>query len=175
MTNSITTRVNAYISSFTGGELPAVTGPNGPSTLKGDFSVAYVSPALFSLRFTVETYITGAAHPTTDVGSLNFNIVTGAAIQFSDLFTSPAAALPVLKTQGHAKLAAKLGAQLTWPASVTIADFGGAWVFTKAGLELNWSQGVMAGMAAGTPSISIPWSALATVIARTGPAAGFLP
>jgi hypothetical protein len=96
-------------------------------------------------------------------------------IQFPDLFTSPAAALPVLQTQAHTKLTALLGADLAWPASVTMADFGGAWAFTPAGLELTWSQGDIASMASGTPTISIAWSALKTVIAKPGPAAGFVP
>ncbi len=175
MNAAITTRVSAYISSFNGTELPVVASGDGPSTLKGDFSVAFASPSLLSLRFTVETYVTGAAHPATEAGSINMNVGSGAVIQFPDLFTSPAAALPVLQAQAHAKLAALLGADLVWPASVTMADFGTAWVFTKVGLELTWSQGAIASMAAGTVTISIGWSALSSVIAKPGPAAGFVP
>jgi hypothetical protein len=175
MNNSITTRVNTYISSFNGTELPVVASGDGPSTLTGDFSVAFASPSLLSLRFSVETYITGAAHPAAEAGSLNFDVASGAVIQFTDLFASPAAALPVLRTQAHTKLTALLGSDLAWPASVTMADFGKAWVFTPAGLELAWSQGVIASMASGVPTISIAWSALSSVIAKPGPAAGFAP
>jgi len=174
MNDSIDTRVGAYISSFNGTELPAVASGEGPSTLNGDFSVAYLSPSLLSLRFTITTYITGAAHPLTEAGSINFDVSSGAVIQLSDLFTSPASAVPVLQTQAHAKLSALLGADLSWPASVTMADFETGWVFTPAGLELTWSQGTIASMAAGTPTISIPWPSLASVIATPGPAAGFV-
>ncbi|MGD0019359.1 MAG: RsiV family protein [Candidatus Limnocylindrales bacterium] len=167
--------MNSFISSFNGTELPVVASGDAPSKLTGDFSVAFLSPSLLSLRFTVETSITGAAHPSTQAGSINFNVASGAVIQFPDLFTSPAAALPVLQTQAHTKLTALLGADLAWPASVTMADFGGAWAFTPAGLELTWSQGDIASMASGTPTISIAWSALKTVIAKPGPAAGFVP
>jgi hypothetical protein len=175
MNNSIATRVSAYITAFTVPEPPPVASDAGPSTLNGDYSVAFVSPSLLSLRLTVETAITGGAHPTTEAGSINFDVTSGAAIQLGDLFTSPAAALPVLQTQAHARLTALLGADLSWPATVTMADFGKAWVFTSGGLELTWSQGAIASMAAGMPTISIPWSALSAVIARPGPAAAFAP
>jgi hypothetical protein len=175
MNDAITTRVNAYIVSFNGSGLPVVASGDGPSTLAGAFSVAFASPSLLSLRFTVETYNTGAAHPTTEAGSLNFDVASGAVIQFPDLFESPAVALPVIQAQAHTLLTAKLGADLDWPASSTMADFGGAWAFTPGGLELTWSQGAIASEAEGPVTISIAWSALSSVIATPGPADGFVP
>jgi hypothetical protein len=175
MNDAITTRVNAYIISFNGNGLPVVASGDSPSTLAGAFSVAFVSPSLLSLRFTVETYITGAAHPTTEAGSLNFDVASGAVIQFPDLFAGPAVALPVIQAQAHTLLAAKLGADLNWPASSTMADFGGAWAFTPGGLELTWSQGAIASEAEGPVTISIAWSALSNVIATPGPADGVVP
>jgi hypothetical protein len=173
MSNSVATKVTAYITSFTSAA-PAVTPPDGPSTLEGNFSVAHVSPQLLSLRFSVTIYITGAAHPVTYVGSVNFDVLTGTVIQLPDIFTSTAAALPVLTTQAHNALIAVLGADLFWPATITMADFGKAWVFTTAGLEIGWDQGEMGPMAAGPVSVVAPWPALASVIANPGPAAGFL-
>ncbi len=170
---SIGTRVDGYISAFELSSLPVVATGDAPSSLSGDFSVAYASPSLLSLRFTVATYISGTASTSAIAGSLNFNVTTGSAIQFVDLFTSSGDALAVLKTQAHTLLSAKLGKDLVWPATVTMADFQNAWVFTADGLELTWSQGAVASQAAGTPSIVIPWSALKTVIAPTGPAGSF--
>ena len=175
MNDSITIKVNAYIVSFKGGGLPAVAGGDAPSTLTGDFAVAFASPSLLSLRFTVETHVTGAAHPSTEAGSINFEVASGSVIQFPDLFSSPAAALPVVQAQAHKLLTAKLGGDLNWPASPTMSDFGGAWAFTKNGLELTWSQGTIADDASGLPTVSIAWSALSRVIAKPGPAAGFVP
>ncbi len=170
---SIGTRVDGYISAFELSSLPVVATGDAPSSLSGDFSVAYASPDLLSLRFTVATYTSGAAGTSAVAGSLNFNVTTGSAIQFVDLFTSGGDALAVLKTQAHTLLSAKLGKDLVWPATVTMADFQNAWVITADGLELTWSQGAVASQAAGTPSIVIPWSALKTVIAPTGPAGSF--
>ncbi len=174
MNTSITNRISAYISAFTSSGLPAVASGDGPSTLEGKFSVAYVSPTLLSLRFSVATYVTGAAHPVTEIGSLNFEVASGKVIQLPDIFANPASALPVLSSKAHTALSAKLGADLKWPASVTIAFFGKAWVFTQTSLELGWQQGEIASMAAGAPTIAIPWSGLKTVLANPGPAAGFI-
>jgi hypothetical protein len=173
--NSLNTRVSAFISAFNGSQLPAVAAGGTPSTLKGNFTVALAKPTLLSLRFIVDTSIAGSAHPTTQAGSINFDLATGAVIQLPDLFTSPAAALPVLQTQAHARLTALLHGGLMWPASVTMTDFGQAWAFTTTGLELSWSQGAIASEAAGVPTISVPWSALSGVIAKPGPAAQFAP
>jgi hypothetical protein len=56
-----------------------------------------------------------------------------------------------------------------------MADFGGAWAFTAAGLELTWSQGAIVSEAAGPVTISIAWSALSSVIVTPGPADAFVP
>jgi hypothetical protein len=174
MNASIGVRVDGYISAFEGSGLPAVNPGDGPSTFEGDFSVAYASPTVLSIRFSIETYVSGAASPNEEPGSINFNAITGASIQFVDLFTSAGDALPVLSSQSHSLLAKSLGAELDWPASVTMADFQSAWALTAPGLELTWAQGEIAPRAAGAPTITIPWSALKSVIAGSGPAAGFV-
>jgi hypothetical protein len=174
MNASIGARVDGYIGAFQGSRLPAVNPGDGPSTLNGDFAVAFVSATVLSLRFTVQTYVSGAASTSSAPGSLNFDVATGTAIQFVDLFTSTGAALPVLSSQSHSLLSAKLGADLQWPSSVTMAEFQTAWALTAGGLELAWAQGAVATQAAGMPSITIPWSALASVLSNPGPAASFL-
>ncbi len=171
---SITNKVNSYISMFTGSGLPAVASGDGPSTLDGKFSVAYDTPVLLSIRFTVVTYVTGAAHPVQEIGSINFQVAGGTVVQLPDIFSNPASALTVLTTKTHAALQTKLGSDLVWPSSITMAFFGKAWVFTPAGLEMGWQQGELGPMAAGCPVVSVPWAALKTVLANPGPAAGFV-
>jgi hypothetical protein len=174
MSNSITTKVNAYISTWTSSGLPNVTPPDVASTMEGTYSVAYVSPTLLSIRFSVTTFISGGAHPTTQVGSINFDVSTGNVIQLSEIFTSTAAALPVLTARSHALLTSALGGDLFWPATVTMDQYAHAWVFTAGGLEVAWDQGDISPMASGPVSVVIPWPQLAAVIANPGPAAGFL-
>jgi hypothetical protein len=172
--SSIGTRVDGIIGVFTGSELPAPGSGGSPSTLTGDFEVAFASPTVLSIRLKMTTSITGAAHPGTEPGSIAFNVQTGAVIQLPDLFSSPATALPLLRTQARAKLAGLLGGDLRWPATATMADFGRAWSFTPTGLELSWPQGEIAPAAAGVPTVTLPWAGLSGVIADPGPAAQFL-
>lgn len=164
--------VNSYIAGFTT-RVPESIVDGRPSALDGSFTVALASPTILSIRFVVTEYTTGAASTETLVGSANFEVSSGASIKLTDLFTSAAAALPVLSAQAHSQLSARLGADLNWPASPTMSSFG-AFGLTIAGLELAWSQGAVASQAAGSPSVLIPWSALASVIAPAGPAGEFL-
>jgi hypothetical protein len=174
MNTAITTKVNGFITDFTGSGLPPVASGDFPSTFEGNFTVALASPSLLSLRFTVVEYVTGGVHPMELVSSLNFVVPTGAAIHLADLFTGSAAALPVLRTQAHNLLLADLGADLFWPAPPPMSFFETCWVFTTAGLEFTWTQGDVAPMSAGAPSVAIPWAALHAIIKASGPAGEFL-
>jgi len=174
MDGAISRRVDAYISAFESSDLPTPASGDGPSTLHGDFSVALQSTTLLSIRFAVQRYVSGAANSSSTAGSLNLLVSNGAAIQFVDLFTSSGSALPVLTSQSHTLLSHQLGSGLLWPATITMADFQNAWVITTAGLELTWNQSTIGPAAAGNVTITIPWSALRTVIAPSGPAGSFV-
>jgi len=117
--DAITAKVNSLISGFTGSGLPAVQTGAGPSTLEGDFTIALDSPTLISLRFTVLTFVTGAAHPIGTPASINFVVSSGDTVALTSLFNDPTAALPVLSTQAHAALSADLGSDLTWAGPAT--------------------------------------------------------
>ena len=170
--DAITAKVNSLISGFTGSGLPAVQTGAGPSTLEGDFTIALDSPTLISLRFTVLTFVTGAAHPIGTPASINFVVSSGDTGALTSLFNDPTAALPVLSTQAHAALSADLGSDLTWAGPATaMSFFDKAWALTPAGLEFSWAQGDLASMAAGAPSATLAWSAIKTLI-KPGSAAG---
>ena len=170
--DAITAKVNSLISGFTGSGLPAVQTGAGPSTLEGDFTIALDSPTLISLRFTVLTFVTGAAHPIGTPASINFVVSSGDTVALTSLFNDPTAALPVLSTQAHAALSADLGSDLTWAGPATaMSFFDKAWALTPAGLEFSWAQGDLASMAAGAPSATLAWSAIKTLI-KPGSAAG---
>ena len=172
--DAITAKVNGYITAFTGSGLPAVASGDGPSSLQGNFTIALNSPSLVSLRFTVLTYITGAAHPAGVPGSINFVVSNGATINLADIFKDPTAALATLSVKAHAALATSLGSDLTWAGPATsMSFFDKAWAMTPAGLEFAWPQGDLASMAAGMPSATLTWSSIKTIIKTTGPAGEF--
>ena len=174
MNDAIKTKVNGFISDFTGLGLPPVSVGDEASYLDGQYSVAFNSPTLLSLRFLAEEYVTGGAHPVDYVASLNYVVSTGAVIHLADIFTSSAAALPVLRTQAQTRLTADMGDDLMWPASPPMSFFEKCWVFTSAGLEFTWNQGEVASMAAGAVSVTITWPALHSVVKPSGPAGEFL-
>jgi len=177
MNSAINNKVSGFVSDFNGQNLtPVVEGQ--PSTLDGQFTIGLCSPTLLSLRFEVTEYVTGAASTFELVSGLNFAVSTGTVIQLTDLFTSSAAALPVLSSQAQTLLLADpdLGGVLSWPSSPPMSFFETCWVFTTAGLEFTWNQGQIAASAAGAPSVTIPWTdpSLHSVISTSGPAAEFL-
>jgi hypothetical protein len=175
MNDAIAAKVNALIAAFTGPGLPAVTAGNGPSTLEGDFTIALDSPTLVSLRFTVLTFVTGAAHPVGQPASINFVASSGETINLADLLVDPATGLSTFATQAHAALVASLGADLTWSGSASsLTFFERAWAMTPGGLEFTWAQGDLASEAAGMPSAMLPWSAVKSVIKPASPAGEFV-
>jgi hypothetical protein len=180
MNTAIDAQVQAWITDFTshafaqpssGGIQPAIT---YLSTLTGKFTVALVSSNLLSLRFAM-AYYAGGAHDINKVGGLSFKVPTGTAIAFADLFTSPAAALPVLNTQTQALLTAMLGGDLTWSPAPALNKVSDAWVLTTTGLELSWARGTVGPESAGPVAITIPWASLAAVVNPAGPAGVLLP
>jgi hypothetical protein len=141
MNNTISDAVDGFIGAFTGSGLPAVASGDGPSTLEGDFSIALDSPTLVSLRFTMITFVTGAAHPAEAPASLNFVVSSGAKISLTDLFANPSTALSTLSPLDQTRLSSLLGSDLTWtgPAS-SMTFFEKGWAMTPAGLEFTWPR-----------------------------------
>jgi hypothetical protein len=173
--SAVETWVSLLIADFKAG-LPTEVMP-GPCFLHGDYTATYVSPWRLSVRFSMDEY-TGGAGDFIVYGSLNFDVPSGATIELTDLFTSSAAALPVLRTEAQAELTAKLDGDLGWPSPPPdMAWFAKAWVFTEPGLSLQWDQCEVAACAENRPektSATIPWTTLAGVIDPAGPAAIFL-
>jgi len=167
-------KVNTFIKAFTDGNLPDVAAGAAPSTLEGDYSIAADTDSTISLRFTILTFVSGAAHPTGQPGSITFAVWSGAAVALSDLFSDQAKALSTVTAECQASLTKTLGADLTWDGKASSLDFfGKSWVITPNGLEFTFNQGDLASQAAGMPSATVPWSALKSVLKAGGPAADF--
>lgn len=175
MNDAITVKVNGLISAFTESGLPAVASGDGLSTLEGDYSIALNTAATVSLRFTVLTYVTGAAHPTGQPSSITFTVSSGATVGLTDLFSDQAKALSTVASQCKTELTKTLGADLTWDGKAPSFDFfAKAWVITPVGLEFVFAQGDLASQAAGMPSATVPWSSLKSVVNAGGPAGEFV-
>jgi hypothetical protein len=169
MNSAIDVKVQAWITDI------SKAGYDG-SKLVGKYTIALVSPTLISLRFAVEEDA-GGAHPSELVDGISFLVPNGATAVFANLFTTAAAALPVLNAQTQTLLTALTGGgiDMFWSPATSLAKVSQAWTMTTSGLELSWHQGFVAVEATGPVTITIPWSALATVVSASGPAAELLP
>jgi hypothetical protein len=175
MNDAITSQVNDDISQFTGSDLPTVAKDQSPSTLEGNFATAYASGAILSLRFSIVTFVSGGAHPTSQAGSINLAVGSGRTIALQDLFADPTAAAAALAPRVHDMLANQLGDALIWDGKASSLDFfATGWVFTADGLQFNWNQGDIATEAAGRPSAVVAWSDLKALLKPDGPAASFV-
>jgi hypothetical protein len=174
MNHSIAAMVDGYVANVH--QEPVLPGDD-PSSVTGAYKVTFVSSSLLSIEFNVEDYKTGWGHGVVLAHSLTFAVSSGAQIHLGDLFSDQSAGLAVLQTQAHSlalQLLGNAGDLLADPATWSMADFDKAWVFSQAGLQLSFSQGDIAAMAAGLLTITIPWASLAGVLNKGGPASSFL-
>ena len=172
--DTIQAKVEGYIADVS--QDPVLPGAD-PSSVTGTYQVAFVSNSLLSISFDVENYVTGEGNGIEYAGSLTFAVSSGGQIHLQDLFTDPLAGLAVLEKQSHDLLAQLfMGGDyfLVDPATLPMSVFDKAWVITRAGLELDFTQGDIEDMADGLPSIVIPWSSLASVLKPDGPAGSFI-
>jgi hypothetical protein len=172
--DAIAAKVAGYISDFTSSDLPALATGKTASTLDGNFTIAYDSLSVISLRFSILTFVSGATHSTGKAGSVTFD-ASGSAVALADLFTSSNDALSILTSKSKQALTDNLGSDLKWPSgSIALSFFEKTWTITSAGLEFTWDQGAIASDASGSPSAVVKWSDLKPVIKPKGAAGQFI-
>ena len=154
-------------------------GPNQPSTLQVDYSVASDLPDLLSLRLNSYSYPSGAAHGSDVLTTFTFDPASGRQLALADLFRRGVAYLDALGAEARAQLKVTLASWITdtfttqWLATGTAptADNYAAWAITPGGLEITFEQYQVAPYAAGMPVVTIPVAHLATLIDPNGPLA----
>ncbi len=154
-------------------------GPNQPSTLQVDYSVAYTSPDVLSLRVNSYSYPSGAAHGADVLSTFTFDLASGRRLALADLFRPGSSYMDVLATEARAQLKVTLAdwmtdsSMATWLATGTepTADNYAAWAVTPGGLEITFGQYQVAPYAAGMPVVTIPVTHLAGLIDPSGPLA----
>jgi hypothetical protein len=154
-------------------------GPNQPSTLQVDYSLASDSAELLSLRVNSYSYPSGAAHGSDVLTTFTFDPASGRQIALADLFRPGVAYLDTLAAEARAQLKVTLASWLTdsfttqWLATGTepTADNYAAWAITPGGLEITFGQYQVAPYAAGMPVATIPAAHLVALIDPSGPLA----
>lgn len=96
LNNDIEAFLQAEIDEFTtqAREYSQLSGPQNtpeleslpPSTFHGDHEVLFLSPQLVSVRFTITTYMSGAAHPFNYTKGFNYNVAKKQQVTLDDVF-----------------------------------------------------------------------------------------
>jgi hypothetical protein len=153
--------------------------PLTPVTAPSSFSVRYAllstSGAIFSIKFEMEGYVTGAAHPYHLSRTANFDLEAGEELMLADLFvpgskyleTIFAYCITQLETRAIAFDASNPGA------SPTLENYRN-WNITADGLLITFDEYQVAAYAAGPQTVQIPYPALHAVIRDPGPLSGYL-
>jgi hypothetical protein len=91
--NAIKNKIGGYLNSFKKDALdfkadyaanPTI--PTGNSSIEISYSSTFLNAKLLSLNFIIYTYYLGAAHPNSEILTLNYDLQTGKQIFLSDIF-----------------------------------------------------------------------------------------
>lgn len=178
--SAISTAVAGYVSSFKAqleGQSATTLPPGGgngvtQSQISGSFIKELVDSQYVSFKFLITTYAAGAASPTTEAACLTFDLSNGQLLTLSDLF-SGSNYLATLATMARTTISTKLGQggdqtlinSGTQPNAVNFSN----WNLTANGLELTFSQGLVAAAASGVVSVILPYSGLSSLAKSPGP------
>lgn len=154
---------------------PMPKGIPDTSTLQSWVTTDMVSSDLVSLSSNIEIFNAGAAHPLNAVSTATFDARTGAPIQLAGLFRPGSGYLGVLSRESQALLRAAYGStdpagQMDPGTTPDAANFQG-WSLTPFGLQITFSQDQAGPSVLDSPSVLVPFPALAGVARPGGPIA----
>ncbi len=170
------TIVDAAVATF---KQNAANIPLTPASTESTFDLHYnlLSPAgnIFSLKFDIQTYYTGAAHPGDISQTANYDLQAGKNLQLADLFIPGSDYLGALSNYCIAQLKTRdidfqsfeLGA------TPTLQNYRN-WNITANGLMITFDEYQVAPYAAGPQTVVIPYSVLAPIVQPNGPLANFV-
>ncbi|HZS43182.1 MAG TPA: RsiV family protein [Candidatus Paceibacterota bacterium] len=145
-------------------------GEYGTSTLQIDFNVLnnHRLNKILPLRFNEEFYSAGAAHPGSNVLTLNYNLVTADVLSLANLFKPGAQYLEAISEYSIKTLKKNLGtdaepAAIEEGAAPKQENFN-AFLVTDNGLEIIFTEYQVAAYAAGEQEVTIPWSELKDIL-----------
>ena len=181
--------IQARMQAFESGNAAIQQQPGKVNTLTSSYAVELVRSDLVSFRLTWVDDTSGA-HPATTIETLSYDLSTGVRLAFSDVFADTTGAMTILSQQSRVLLRPLLGADydpavvdygtspdcpsLTGPTPSCPLAAGsnfGTWALNSKGLTVIFQEFQVGTYADGSPSVVVPWSALAGVLKPDGPAA----
>ncbi|HEX7542326.1 MAG TPA: RsiV family protein [Anaerolineales bacterium] len=159
----------------------SLAGASDPPIAMGSFfdlkySLVSLWSDILSLKFDVDTYYDGAAHPGHYSRAFTFDLATGHQVNLDQLFLPGTNYLQVLSDYCKTELAER---DIAFDASVSGADPLPEnyinWNISADGLVITFDVYQVAAYAVGPQIVTIPYAALAGIIDPQGRLAGFLP
>jgi hypothetical protein len=129
---------------------------------------------LYSIKFDIKTYYTGAAHPTDTSQTATFDLQTGQTLTLPELFIPNVDYLDAISKYCIAELGARaIGFQgFELGATATLQNYHN-WNITVDGLMITFDEYQGAPYAAGPQIVVIPYKELAQVLRPDGPLAQY--
>ncbi|MGE5072817.1 MAG: RsiV family protein [Anaerolineae bacterium] len=153
--------------------------PLTPESTASTFDLHYnvLSPpgSMISIKFDIQTYYSGAAHPGDVSQTITYDLQAGRDVALGDLFIPNADFLTAVSKYCVAQLNTRdIGFQgFELGATATLQNYRN-WNITSDGLMITFDEYQVAPYAAGPQTIIIPYKALAPLIRANGPLAGFV-
>lgn len=142
---------------------------NIKNDLNIDFSTSIVNTSkqpIVSIRFTIQTYIAGMAHPSHYHRVLNFDLSNGEQLTLANLFKSDSNFLTVLSEYSKEALAKRLkDKDLIEDGTTPTAENFKNWSINPRGLLFTFDEGQVAPYAYGTQSIVVPYAVIKDLLA----------
>ena len=154
-------------------DLPPI--PNSaPSTFDMRFNLLSAPGDILSLKFDIQTFYSGAAHPGQTSQTVNFDLARGQDIDLADLFVPDADFLtPISKYSVDQLDGRDIGFQgFELGATATLQNYRN-WNITADGLMITFDEYQVAPYAAGPQTVVIPYKELAQIIEPDGPLAAY--
>lgn len=120
---------------------------------------------IISIRFVMQAYVTGMAHPYRRYRTVNFDLDAGAPIELSQLFDPSSNYLETLANVANANLSKKIrvDAMLAGGAAPTPDNYRN-WNINPNGLRITFDEATVAPYVYGSQSVLIPYSELKSLI-----------
>jgi hypothetical protein len=150
-------------------KFPATPDPNfQPSFLGSEYRITHGDAGLLSVLFTIDYYVSGAAHPNQYAVSLNLDIGRGKVLTLSDLFKPGSDYLKLISEACIQDL--KKQARFEWDSGALPKEENyRSWNITGDGLLISFDPYQVASYAMGPQSVTLPYASLKDILDPSGP------
>lgn len=150
---------------------------SGGSFLEIGYELVSPWQNILSLKFTVNFYSDGAAHPGSYFHSLTFDLQGGSVVALAQLFVPGSDYLTTISELCVTEISSRdiaFDASQTSGAEPSVQNYKN-WNLTAEGLQISFDPYQVAAYAAGPQIVTIPYEQLISIIDPSGPLADFLP